>query len=226
VDENRVVTTETPGEWTDVAVPWREAFEQAWEAFLAGSPAVGAVVTGADGAVVSRGRSRRAERSAPPGQLAGSRVAHAELNALAGLPLHAGPDVILYTTLEPCFLCAAATAMSRVPRLRFAGRDPVWQFVQHIGDVDPVLRERWYEQEGPLPGPIGAWASLLPLVDRLQRNPTGGRVDAFRANAPALWDLAHDLITTGGLAELATGSLDAALASLWPDLVAASDTTA
>ncbi len=212
------MASETPDAWLELSLPWRDAFTLAWESFRAGSPAVGAVVTGADGTIVARGRSRRAEAVAPPGQLAGSRVAHAELNALAGLPLAASADVVLYTTLEPCFLCAAATAMSRVPRLRFAGRDPVWEFVRHIGEIDPVLGERWYAQEGPLDGPIGVWASLLPLVDRLQRNPSGWRVEAFETTSPGLWDLAHRLLEPGRLEALGEQSLDAAITVLWPDL--------
>jgi tRNA(Arg) A34 adenosine deaminase TadA len=72
--------------WDEVAPAWREAFELAWQAYVAGSPPVGAVVVDGDGTVVARGRSRRAERHAPANQLAGSRLAHAELNALAALP--------------------------------------------------------------------------------------------------------------------------------------------
>ena len=80
--------------WEELPSPWLQAFELAWESYRAGSPPVGAVVLGPDGAVVARGRSRRSEGagSAPPNHLAGSRLAHAEINALAQLPVdhHAG----------------------------------------------------------------------------------------------------------------------------------------
>ncbi len=68
---------------------WRESFELAWEAFRVGTIPVGAVVADASGEIVARGRNRIFEEEAPPGQLAGTYLAHAELNALAGLPLPA-----------------------------------------------------------------------------------------------------------------------------------------
>ncbi len=209
-----------PQAWVVLPLPWREAFAQAWESFQAGSPAVGAVVVGPDGTIVGRGRSRRGETSAPPGQLAGSRLAHAEVNALASLPVDIGPGSVVYTTLQPCFLCSAAAAMSRVASVRFAGRDPVWRFVHGIGDIDPMLSERWYESHGPLAGAVGSWASLLPLVDRLQRNPNGRRLDAFEAEAPQLTRLARQVVSSGRVDQLRTMTLDEAVADLWPELTA------
>ena len=214
------MTVDVPEAWLALPVAWSEAFALAWQSFLAGSPAVGAVVVTPDGETVGRGRSRRAEATAPPGQIAGSRVAHAELNALAGLPLDVVPGLAVYTTLQPCFLCSAAAAMSRVAEVRFAGRDPVWRFVHGLGDVDPMLQERWYELYGPLPGPVGSWASLLPLVDRLQRNPSGRRLEAFEAETPDLVRLARELIASDRVDALRHGSLDQAVAQVWPDLVA------
>jgi tRNA(adenine34) deaminase len=89
--------------------PWRECFELAWEAFGAGTIPVGAVVVDASGATVARGRNRIFEATAPAGQLAGTYIAHAELNALAELPALPTRDGqgpysrhTLYTTLEPC----------------------------------------------------------------------------------------------------------------------------
>jgi tRNA(Arg) A34 adenosine deaminase TadA len=207
-----------PEAWVALPPAWREAFAQAWESFQAGSPAVGAVVVGPDGTILGRGRSRRGEATAPPGQIAGSRLAHAELNALANVPVDVGPGTVVYTTLQPCFLCSAAAAMSRVASVWFAGRDPVWRFVHGIGDFDPMLRERWYELHGPLAGPVGSWASLLPLVDRLQRNPSGLRLDAFEAETPELVHFARELVATGRVEDLRGMTLDAAVADVWPEL--------
>ncbi len=64
---------------------WERALELAWQAFCAGTTPVGAVVLNAEGIVVAEARGRRYETAAPPGQLAGSHVAHAEVNALAQL---------------------------------------------------------------------------------------------------------------------------------------------
>lgn len=208
-----------PEAWTALPTPWRDAFDQAWESFLAGSPAVGAVVVGPDGTVLGRGRSRRAEPDAPVGQLAGSRLAHAELNALADLPIDVEPGTTVYSTLQPCFLCSAAAAMSRVTTVWYAGLDPVWHFVHGIGDSDPMLQERWFELNGPLAGPVGAWASLLPLVDRLERKPSGLRLEAFEAVIPDLVDLARDLVVTDAVAGWRDGTLDQAVSAVWPRLV-------
>jgi tRNA(adenine34) deaminase len=84
--------------WSDLPDPWREAFGLAWESLHAGSPPVGAVVVNSYGEVVARGGSRRAEREAPPNHLAGSRLAHAEVNALAQLNVDQHDDHELYVT--------------------------------------------------------------------------------------------------------------------------------
>jgi tRNA(Arg) A34 adenosine deaminase TadA len=197
------------------------AFDEAWAAFRAGSPPVGAVVVDAGGLVVATGRSRRGEHTAPANHLSGSRVAHAEINALAQLDVdqHVGHELL--TTLRPCFLCAAALAISHVPHVSFAGDDPMWRFVDGMGDAHPVLAERWYTVSGPMPGPLGTWAALLPLVERLARKPSGTRVDEYLAWAPGLVALAQDLVADGRWRDLLALDHDAALDSLWGELLAA-----
>ena len=83
--------------------------------FKAGSPPVGAVLVDRKSEVIARGRSRRGESSGPADQLAGSRLAHAEVTALAQLSIDQHGGLTFYATLEPCFLRAAAVAMSHVP---------------------------------------------------------------------------------------------------------------
>lgn len=93
----------TPG----LPTPWRLPFELAWEAFRAGSRPIGAVLVDGAGRLLATGRNRSQESTAPPGQLVGTALAHAEINALAQLP--AGrryEDHRLYTTLEPRLLKA------------------------------------------------------------------------------------------------------------------------
>src|SRR2546425_13270824 len=112
--------------WEELPSPWLQAFELAWESYRAGSPPVGAVVLGPDGAVVARGRSRRSEGagSAPPNHLAGSRLVHAEINALAQLPVDHHPGHELYVTLGSCLLCWAGIRIAPVPPVHFAGPGP------------------------------------------------------------------------------------------------------
>ena len=199
-----------PQLWSDVDPTWRAALELAWESFQAGSPPVGAVVVDGNGEVIARGRSRRGENEAPPNQLAGSRLAHAEVNALAQLSIDQYGGLTLYATLEPCFLCAAAVAMSHVPLVRFAGADPMWRFVQILPENHAELRDRWPRVEGPLSGPTGAFASLLPILDRIGRNPHGLRVEEYERWRPDLVDLARGITGTGQLDAFADAPLDLA----------------
>lgn len=100
--------------------PWRETFELMWEAYVAGTIPVGAVVAGDDDVVVSRGRNRIfGDRVAA--HLGGTRLAHAEINALVGLSSDAVYEgLTLYTALEPS-TCASllqrqlAWGVSRMP---------------------------------------------------------------------------------------------------------------
>ncbi len=77
------------------------------------------------GTVVATGRGRRYEAAGPPDELAGSHVAHAELNALAKLGAHRHyDDHLLLTTLEPCGMCHGAALQATVGGVRYAGSDP------------------------------------------------------------------------------------------------------
>ena len=196
--------------WSDVDATWQVALELAWDSFQAGSPPVGAVVVDGNGEVIARGRSRRGENIAPPNQLVGSRLAHAEVNALAQLSIDQYRGLTLYATLEPCFLCAAAAAMSHVPFVRFAGADPMWRFVQNLPENHAELRNRWPRVEGPLSDPIGAFASLLPILDRIGRNPLGLRVEEYERWRPDLVALARGITAAGQLDALAGAPLDRA----------------
>src|SRR5436309_10138903 len=109
--------------WRELEPAWHEAFELAWEAFAAGTIPVGAVVTDSDGTLLSRGRNRIFDKPVP-GQIAGSRVAHAEINALVQLGMDRRyHDCTLWTTLEPCAQCVGAAWLSTIGRVVFAATD-------------------------------------------------------------------------------------------------------
>lgn len=177
--------------------PWRECFELAWEAFRAGTIPVGAVVVDDADAVVSRGRNRIFDESAPAGQIAGTYIAHAELNALAGLPAVEGHDGLtpyedhtLYTTLEPCALCVGAALMVVVGRIRYASAD-------HYGGgaafrvENPHTLRRPLVLEGPLEGAPGELGELLHVAHFLWRKPEGVVVASHRERNSALVELAE-----------------------------------
>jgi tRNA(Arg) A34 adenosine deaminase TadA len=103
------------------------ALEEAKSAALRGEVPVGAVLLGADGALLARDGNRILELKDP--------TAHAEM-----LVMRAGARALnnerligstLYVSLEPCAMCAGAMAMARIARLVFAACDPKGGAVLH-----------------------------------------------------------------------------------------------
>jgi tRNA(Arg) A34 adenosine deaminase TadA len=147
-----------------IDAPLRRCLELAWESWCAGSIGVGAVVVDdRTGAIVSEGRNRVGERDAPPNTLAGTALAHAEMNALAQLPLGPVGHLTLHTSLEPCCLCAGAVALMRIPRVRYLAPDPLFDAAWDHMATHPELASRRPEQLGPGTGPASDLARLLPL---------------------------------------------------------------
>jgi tRNA(adenine34) deaminase len=114
--------------WQHLLPPWQAALEEAWLAFGSGSLPHGAVITDADGHVVSRGRNRINEKAVVETEqtvLHGHRLAHAELNALTQTDWSTVDPrtCILYSTIEPCPMCIGAVRMANVREVRYAARD-------------------------------------------------------------------------------------------------------
>jgi tRNA(adenine34) deaminase len=95
-----------------------EALELAREAEKAGEVPVGAVVV-LDGEVIGRGRNAPIALNDP--------AAHAEIIAMREAAKAIGnyrlEHATLYSTLEPCVMCAGALVAARVARLVFGARD-------------------------------------------------------------------------------------------------------
>jgi tRNA(adenine34) deaminase len=129
--------------------PWRVALEQAWDAYVAGTVPVGAAVADADGVVVARGRNRIWDDPVP-GQIARSRLAHAEVNAILALSgVATDPRALtLFTTAEPCPLCVGAIVMSNIRALHYASREPFAGSVALLG-ATPYVRSKAISVGGP-----------------------------------------------------------------------------
>jgi tRNA(Arg) A34 adenosine deaminase TadA len=141
--------------WRDLTEPWRASLELAWEAYRAGTIPVGSVVAAADGRIVARGRNRIFD--APGRGLAGSRLAHAEVDALAQLPAaERYRDHVLYSTLEPCLLCTAATLLTTVGRIEYAASDPFGGACH--GTIDTA---HWQRSAPEIAPPLGGWPGGL-----------------------------------------------------------------
>ena len=106
--------------------PMRRALELARAAAEAGEVPVGAVVMKGE-AVVAEARNAMRGAHDP--------TAHAEIMAIRTAAARLGTprldDCILWVTLEPCAMCAAAISLARIKALRFGAEDPKGGGVVH-----------------------------------------------------------------------------------------------
>ncbi len=180
--------------WEELEPPWREAFALAWEAYGAGTIPVGAVVT-RDAEIIARGRNRLFEHVAPRGEIAGSRIAHAEMNAIAHLPIEElYHDCVLWSTLEPCPMCIGAAWLGTIGTVRYAGGDAYGGAARLIeAQLERIDRARSdpLTVEGPLAGPFGTLGELLHIEWFVATRPEHRVTRAFREYRPELVALAE-----------------------------------
>ncbi len=208
--------------WRALGDPWRAAFREAWDSWCAGNFGIGAVlVDPASMEIVSAGRNRVLQREPDSRQVAGNMMAHAEMNAFAALPRWNADGLHLYTTLEPCVMCAATSIMLNVEHIHFAAADAFF------ADLDTMWRQHHYSAErlpaasGPVGGPLQSFARVLPLTFNILFNPGTAPIEREREIEPALVACAESVLEHGTLAvvkEEGGTALDA-LKALWPDLV-------
>jgi tRNA(adenine34) deaminase len=129
--------------WDKLSIPWQEAITLAWQAYCADTIPIGAVVADADGKIVSRGRNRVYEKTAPPKQIHDDMLAHAEINALLGLEYddEQRHSFAIFTTMEPCPLCMGAIYMSSVRTVHYAARDPYAGSTNLLGTTPYLSRK-------------------------------------------------------------------------------------
>lgn len=104
----------------------RRALDLAREAGAAGEVPVGAVITSNDRIIAEAANAMRGSNDP---------TAHAEMVAIrAAAVALSSPRLdgcILWVTLEPCAMCAAAAGLARLARLVFAAEDPKGGGVVH-----------------------------------------------------------------------------------------------
>jgi tRNA(Arg) A34 adenosine deaminase TadA len=173
--------------------PWRSCFELAWESFCAGSIPVGAVVVNARGEIVARGRNRRSEATGPTGNLANTAIAHAEINAIAALPVGNYSDHAIFTNLEPCLLCTAAMVHVRLGRAVFAASDPALGGIEGVPQILPYTADRWPVREGPLETPLADVSLLLSIMNWLRIDSGHAWVSSIKDRTPSVYEAAVQL---------------------------------
>jgi tRNA(Arg) A34 adenosine deaminase TadA len=199
--------------------PVARALDLAWESIVAGSLGIGAVAVHADGTEIATGRNRLIEVDAGSDHLAGSSLAHAELNVLAKLRYrgHEDDDIELVTTLQPCLQCLGAIRLSPVRRVTVLAPDPLWVGVERMRDLTPFVARNWPAIEQV---PVSEWSVLALLFPTHQFLFWGTELDTWADRLPRLTELARRLVGDGrlvGLVEQQTGLLDVA-SELWPGL--------
>ena len=191
----------------DLDAAWDRALELAWQSFLAGTTPVGAVIAGPDGAIVAEGRGRRYEQPDGDRQLAYCHIAHAEINAMAGLPPTGRyEDHILLTTLEPCCMCLGAAVQATITDLRFAGRDPYGGAAGLTIDT-PQARRRPVSVSGPLADQRGRFAEVLHIWWLLDFG-AGHVLEHQRRGIPESYRVAGDAARSAALDRLRRDGTD------------------
>jgi tRNA(Arg) A34 adenosine deaminase TadA len=180
----------------DILEPERQSLELAWQALLAGTTPVGAVVVDAAGTVIGTGRNAVYAPADPP-SISASSLAHAEVNALLGLPVGGvHSDCRLVTSLEPCLMCAGAARMATVGALTVLGADPFsgssWVLASPL-----YSRRRPVRVTGPRTDRIGRLASGLHVAYYLRRRPDGSVISAYRGLRPDLHAAGEALVGAG-----------------------------
>ncbi|WP_299045680.1 nucleoside deaminase [uncultured Tateyamaria sp.] len=97
-----------------------QALREARAAGARGEVPVGAVIVSPRGQIVARAGNRTRELNDP--------TAHAEVLAIRAACAALGSERLtghdLYVTLEPCAMCAAASAAARIARVYYGASDP------------------------------------------------------------------------------------------------------
>ena len=137
------------------------ALDEARAAAVRGEVPVGATIASAEGVVIAAAGNRSRELTDP--------TAHAEILAIRAAAAALGSErltgCVLFVTLEPCAMCAAAIAHARIARLVYGAADP------KSGGVDHGARVFSHPQAHHVPevvGGVGAAASAALLTGFFQ----------------------------------------------------------
>ncbi|MGB8857698.1 MAG: deaminase [Ilumatobacteraceae bacterium] len=202
----------------EIAPPFHAAMELAWDSFRAGSLGIGAVIT-LDGSTVVTGRNRLMETDPGDDVLAGTSVAHAEMNALAKLRWreHRGAELHLWTTLEPCLQCLGAIRLSEVTHVHVLAPDPIFRGIEEVRHLSPFLSARWPALEHR---EVDEWAVLALLFQTHVGVFWGASAPGWNEHLPQLAALASSLVSSSELLELAEAPVGVAAVAgqLWSRL--------
>jgi tRNA(Arg) A34 adenosine deaminase TadA len=177
------------------------------------------VATDRSGVVLATGRNRVLELDAGDDLLAGTSVAHAEMNVLAKLPFrrYADDEVTVFTTLQPCVQCLGAIRLSTVARVHVLAPDPLFRGIESALRSHEFVERNWPVIDQLAVTPWSVLSLLFPThLGVFWRSSVAGWLDPI----PTLGTLARDLVTGNDLIDLAAdgAGLDDVATSLWDRL--------
>ena len=205
--------------WSSLSPAWQACVEEAWTSWRRGSAGVGCVVTDATGEIVARGGNRMMEPRSVPFELASTPLAHAETVTLSMLGFGSFGDHTLYTSFEPCLMCASTIVQMGIGRVEFAAADPLFDGMHDwFGALPYAAAKR--PARSMLGGPVGAFCHVLHLSWLSFWVAEGPVIDAHGRLSPRELDAARTVTRDGHLAPIAAdgGGVVDALAAVW-DLV-------
>lgn len=191
--------------WGDADPALVRCLELAHQSLLAGGLPVGSVILASDGQRVSEGRNRAYDPAGGTDRLQRTPIAHAELNALAGVETGAElAAMTLWSSHQPCLMCAAACGFTGVGSVRFVAPDP--------SDADA----------GPDPGGVEAeWVVVANLLFLTGVAAYSGASSPMIVRAARREPEVTRLMQIADDESLRRPVLRAALATVWPEVEAA-----
>lgn len=208
--------------WAALPAGGRSALTAQWVGLAHRALPCGAAITDPSGDVIAAGRNAAYDQRSGANPLERSRVAHAELNAIAVVDTdidHSG--LVLWATQHPCAMCAAAVAFTGIGRVVFLSDDPTdWSSAAERADTRGAVP---YEA---LDAP--EWEAVTSVLflytGAVLRGAGDGNIGLSRRTGDAKADLVLELAASDSLGRAANDgrTLTDAIAPHWDRLSALS----
>ncbi len=165
--------------------PWIQALDEAWLSWQHGNFGIGAVLFDPNTKVVT-GRGRNAISGDPTGEqrLSGNWMAHAEMNLFASMSAFNARGLHLYTTLEPCLMCAATAIFLDVEEVKFGANDEYFDDLESLWQQHPYTAKRCPTSTKALSGRLASFYRLLPLSFTFEWRPGSSMIEQAVRHRP------------------------------------------
>ena len=200
--------------------PFVRCLDLAWQACAAGTVGVGAVITDAQGNQIAEGGNQLWVHG-DAGPLARNRLAHAENNALARLDIDVDlRDATLWTSLEPCIMCAGSLVLANVGRVRVLAEDDFMAGIERVTEHNEWIKSRWREREYHHEPTWGTISRVFSTAFFVVNQKDGAFTVQLRERSPELAQIVEEFINDGRLNRLSEGPapLVEVVSALSPDV--------